>query len=152
MMNFYIINSFFQYECGHRCQSLCHSGFCPNSEQCRKKVKLYCPCKNVKSDVPCEKIRLENITIKCDESCKKKIQDQLETQKQKELIAKQIEDEKNRIELEEFEKKFGKKKSRERKAVVVEEKEDNKYLFYAGTAGFAIVVIAVLIYYAVVSA
>lgn len=67
-------------------------------------------------------------SLTCDEQCqlKKKLADeerQLELQRQAEIEA-----EKNRRELEEFEKKFAKKKGKERKQRIVEEKQQNYYL------------------------
>ncbi|ODM89545.1 NF-X1-type zinc finger protein NFXL1 [Orchesella cincta] len=39
--------------CHHRCLSLCHSGECPETEKCRRKVKLTCKCKHLKKDLEC---------------------------------------------------------------------------------------------------
>lgn len=128
------------YPCGHQCRAVCHSGKCPNPEQCKKKIKLYCQCKNLRQEVTCEKIRIENFQMRCNETCAAKKQELREAAKQKEAELKKQEEERNRIELEEFEKKYSKKKPRERKAVVVKNQEDTNFvkigLIFAGGLAF----------------
>lgn len=56
------------------------------------------------------------------------------------------EDERNRIELEEFEKKFGKKKHKERKRHVAVE-ADNSYIWKTILGAASIVFLAIIIYF-----
>lgn len=101
---------------------------------CRKKIKTTCECKTRKIEISCEKLRLENNKITCDESCEtKKKELKLAADKIKEA-EKNLEDEKNRLELEMFEQKFGKKKYKERKIDVIDEKKENgKIIWIAGS-------------------
>lgn len=133
MNKFFIF--FFQYPCGHRCTSKCHSGICPNPEICRKKIKTTCECKFRKIEISCEKLRLQNYKILCDESCennKKEIRLAAEKIKEAQKI---MEDEKNRLELEMFENKFGKKVYKEKKVVLIDEKKNSsgKIIWIAGS-------------------
>lgn len=59
---------------------------------------------------------------------------------------KEIEDEKNRLEMLEFEKKFGKKKFKERKRNIVEETESKMWMIWIGVA-VLLAVISVIVYY-----
>jgi predicted metal-dependent hydrolase len=92
-------------------------------------------------------IKAEKITtIDCDENCheKKRLADQekqIELQKQAELEA-----EKNRRELEMFEKKFAKKKFKERKKVVIEETKDNSKLIIA-ISSVLVVTLSIIAYF-----
>lgn len=133
-----------QYACGHRCVGICHSGKCPSPDSCRKKLKVYCDCKNRKVETTCDKIRA-GFVLGCDEAC---------TERQKE--AKKIADEasrakleqeleKNRQEVEEFEKKFGKKKYKERKRAVVEQDNKKQYVWIGAAVGA--IALAVFVYY-----
>jgi NF-X1-type zinc finger protein NFXL1 len=58
------------YSCGHRCQADCHPGECPKPEACRKKVKIFCTCKRLKKDFPCDVVRAGNAALECDDVCK----------------------------------------------------------------------------------
>lgn len=121
---------FFQYSCGHRCVSKCHSGICPNPDLCRKKIKTTCECKSRKIEISCEKLRFSDHIISCDKSCEtKKREIKLAAEKIKES-EKFLEDEKNRLELEMFEKKFGKKRYKEKRINVIDEKNDNKKIIW----------------------
>lgn len=106
--------------------NICHPGTCQGAENCKKKVKLMCPCKNRKADMTCDKVRGENITtLDCNEECQEKKR-LIEEENQRKLEQqRKLEEEKNRRELEEYEKKFGPKKYRERKQRYVEEKSSN---------------------------
>lgn len=130
--------------CGHRCSSVCHSGKCPNPDLCRKKVKIYCDCKNRKLDVTCDKIR-SNFTLSCDEVCGEKQKEAQKITDENDRLKREQELERNRQEIEEFEKKFGKKKYKERKRIVVEE-DNNKQFIWIGAAVGA-VVLAAFAYY-----
>lgn len=106
--------------------NICHPGACQGAENCRKKVKLMCACKTRKIDLTCDKIRAENITLlECNGECEEKkrlIEEENQRKIQKQRL---LEEEKNRKELEEYEKKFGPKKYKERKQRHVEEKSSN---------------------------
>lgn len=118
---------FSQYSCGHRCKANCHSGVCPDAEQCRKKVKLFCPCRRIKKDLSCESIRKNGAQISCDDLCKQKKDEEKETIEREIEAKKQEELERNQRELEQFEKKFhGKKKNRERRRA--EEVEERSWM------------------------
>lgn len=84
--------------------------------------------------------------MECDDQChekKKLIEEEKRIELQKKL---ELEAEKNRIELENYEKKFAKKKFR-KKQEFVEEKSDNKNLIIAVSA-VVIALIAVGCYFA----
>ena len=51
-----------------RCTLTCHTGECSQPGACKKKVKLYCPCKRKKQEMQCHKSKSEK--LKCDEECK----------------------------------------------------------------------------------
>ena len=128
----------------------CHRGPCDDSDDCRKKVKLTCECKTRKVDYSCDKVRAEHLTtIDCDDNCiakKKQIQEQHEQEQAKKLA---YEEEKNKRELELYEKKFGKKKHKERKVRVVEETKDNTKLILTSVA-VSVVLIAVILYFTII--
>uniref|UniRef100_A0A4X2KU80 Nuclear transcription factor, X-box binding like 1 n=1 Tax=Vombatus ursinus TaxID=29139 RepID=A0A4X2KU80_VOMUR len=54
--------------CGHRCKELCHPGKCPFN--CNQKVKLRCPCKRIKKELQCSKVREGRVSLECDTTCK----------------------------------------------------------------------------------
>ena len=53
--------------CGHRCTFICHTGECSKPESCKKKVKLYCPCKRRKLEFACNKAQSQKLS--CDNEC-----------------------------------------------------------------------------------
>lgn len=59
---------------------------------------------------------------------------------------KELEDEKNRLEMLEFEKKFGKKKFKERKRNVVEENESKAWMIWIGVP-VVLAVVSVIVYF-----
>ncbi|XP_031617999.1 NF-X1-type zinc finger protein NFXL1 isoform X1 [Contarinia nasturtii] len=133
------------FSCGHRCTNVCHSGKCLNEESCRKKLKVYCECKNRKVETTCDKLR-SGFILGCDDTCRSRQEETKRVAEQQERIKRQQEEEKNRIELEEFEKKFGKKKYKERKAQIIED-TDNSHLYkWAGLVA-AGAILAGFIYY-----
>jgi len=112
-----VIYIFFQYPCGHRCTAICHTGKCPNPELCRKKVRIFCACKRLKQEIACDKHRAGQTFLDCDSNCKA---EQIRVQAAEQLQLEQKrrdEEERNRLELEKFEAKFGKRKHKERKTV-----------------------------------
>ena len=50
-----------------RCTFICHIGDCSDETLCKKKVKLYCPCKRRKQEMACNKAK--DFSVKCDEEC-----------------------------------------------------------------------------------
>lgn len=135
------------YPCGHRCAAVCHSGPCPNPENCRKKVKIYCECKRIKIEVSCEKSRSKEAIVPCDDICKV-MKAETERIKQEEAEKQRlIEEERNRIELEQFEKRFGKRKPRERKVVAQEIETNNNQLKLLIGSAIALVIAAGITFY-----
>lgn len=124
---------------------MCHSGPCKNEESCRKKLKVYCDCKNRKIETSCDKIR-SGFVLNCDETCIHRQSELKRTIELQERIKREQEDEKNRIEREEFEKKFAKKKYKERKTQIIEEKNNSAILKWLGLA-VAIATLAIFIYF-----
>lgn len=100
-----------------------------------------CSCKTRKADLTCDKVRAENITIlECNSECEEK-RKQIEEENQRKILKqKQLEEEKNRKELEEYEKKFGPKKYKERKQRHVEEKKSNLKLKVVVSAGVFLII------------
>lgn len=127
--------------------STCHDGVCVDLGICKKKVKLLCPCKSRKAELPCDKVRAENLlVVECDENCHAKERKATEEKNQEEKIKQELEAERNKRELENFENKFRKKKYRERRTQSVEDnKNDKKYLII----GFFVITVALssLAYY-----
>ncbi|XP_055535843.1 NF-X1-type zinc finger protein NFXL1 [Wyeomyia smithii] len=131
------------FPCGHRCNSTCHSGECPNPEQCSKKVKISCDCRNRKVDVNCNVARSKSKTLECDESCAQLKEIKNRELAELELHRKQQQEAENQRALEEYEKKFGRKKYRERKRVQVEDSKDSHLLLYVLSAAGCIIVAVV---------
>jgi hypothetical protein len=50
-----------------RCTFICHIGDCSDETLCKKKVKLYGPCKRRKQEIACNKAK--DFSVKCDEEC-----------------------------------------------------------------------------------
>lgn len=134
----------FQFSCGHRCTNTCHSGICRNEELCRKKLKVYCECKNRKVETTCEKIRA-GFRLICDDTCIARQNELKLIAEQQERIKRELEAEKNRQELEEFEKKFGKRKQKDRKPQIVEDTNYSSTLRWTGFA-VAVATLAIFIY------
>lgn len=137
------------FPCGHRCHTPCHPGKCPNPELCRKKVRIFCECKRLKAEIACDKHRAGQTSIPCDEFCietRIKLAEQLKREQEK---LRQQEEAKNRAEVEQFEKRFSKRKYKERKVVV--EKTDRQINWkllsiYAGIILAIVLAIAVAFY------
>lgn len=132
-----------QYKCGHRCIEDCHPGPCPNPELCKKKVKVMCRCKFRKVDISCEKLR-QGFEVSCDDSCKSKLEarQQVEEELRKERAA--AEEERNRIEMEEYRRKYGQKKPKERKQRQTDVKEERNWKRIMIVVGFLIPLIGII--------
>lgn len=137
-----IILSPLQFPCGHRCMSICHSGKCPNPELCRKKVRIFCVCKRIKLEISCDKHRAGQTTLDCDAQCSMERSKAEAIEQQQLAEKKRQEEERNRIELEKFEKKFGKRKHKERKTVDV--KETKREINWQRMGIYAVSLLAVL--------
>ncbi|XP_077301482.1 NF-X1-type zinc finger protein NFXL1 [Arctopsyche grandis] len=133
--------------CGHRCSFICHSGEC--SKDCSKKTRVFCACRRIKKEMPCDVVRQNEVNIPCDEICKEKKLQQLNAKKEEEDKKRLEEDEKNQKELEEFERKFGKKRSRGHRTKDIAQK--NNVSFWAKykyiVMAFAVVVVSSIIVY-----
>ncbi|XP_037933957.1 NF-X1-type zinc finger protein NFXL1 [Teleopsis dalmanni] len=133
------------YSCGHRCVAICHSGKCPNPESCRKKVRIYCKCKRLKIEVSCDKHRDGLKEIPCDQNCVETRNKQEELQKQEAEKLLLEEEAKNRLEVEQFEKKFGKRKFKERKTQVEHINKPFNWKQFGIYAGIAIAILIAVI-------
>lgn len=52
-----------------RCVMNCHPGECSDRSKCKKKAKLYCPCKRRKQETLCNR-SADTKSVLCDEDCK----------------------------------------------------------------------------------
>ncbi|XP_059473634.1 NF-X1-type zinc finger protein NFXL1 [Neocloeon triangulifer] len=100
------------YGCGHRCQADCHSGECPNPESCKKRVKVFCPCKRLKKELQCCAVRDGSVSVSCDDTCKERLAKEKEEREREAERVRAEKERKEKEELEKFEKwQQGKKKS-----------------------------------------
>uniref|UniRef100_A0A8C5V168 Nuclear transcription factor, X-box binding like 1 n=1 Tax=Microcebus murinus TaxID=30608 RepID=A0A8C5V168_MICMU len=116
--------------CGHRCKEMCHPGECPFN--CNQKVKLRCPCKRIKKELQCNKVRENQVSVECDTTCK-------------EMKRKASE-----AELEAFENRLKgrRKKNRKRDEVAVELSLWQKYKYHLlSVCGVSVAVFAWYIAY-----
>ncbi|XP_058119829.1 NF-X1-type zinc finger protein NFXL1 [Anopheles ziemanni] len=130
--------------CGHRCSATCHPGRCPNPELCAKKVKITCKCGHRKAEVNCNAARVTP-TLGCDDQCtllQERKRAELEKQQEEERARQAIE---NQKELEEYERKFNRRKHRERKRQEVEQEEGGRSWMYL--LPVAVVLIAIAVYF-----
>ncbi len=107
--------------------------------------KVYCECKTRKVDATCDKIRA-GFQLSCDDTCKIRQEEIRSAAEEQERKQKEIEDEKNRLEMLDFEKKFGKKKFKERKRTVVEEAESKVWMIWIGIP-VVLAVVSVIAYF-----
>lgn len=84
--------------------------------------------------------------LSCDETCINRQNELKRIADEQERLKREQEEEKNRLELEEFEKKFAKKKYKERKIQVIEEQNNSILLKWGGLA-VAVSILAVFIYF-----
>ncbi|XP_037901244.1 NF-X1-type zinc finger protein NFXL1 [Glossina fuscipes] len=132
------------YSCGHRCAAQCHAGPCPETNNCRKRLRIYCECKRLKQEISCDKHRSGLTKLKCDANCLDIIKKSEMSRHMAEESLRKQEEERNRLEVEQFEKRFNKRKHKERKSVELKEKREInwKLLFmYAGI--FSAILLAV---------
>lgn len=80
--------------------------------------------------------------MSCNELCAQKLEQQREAAEETLRKQREAEEEKNRLEMLDFEKKFGKKKYKERRQYVVEEDKSD---FHKWAIGISLVVFSVSI-------
>lgn len=100
--------------CGHRCKEICHPGDC--SGNCNQKVKLRCPCKRIKKELLCNKVREGQAALDCDQVCKEMKRNASEMKAAEEKAALEEEKRRQQAELEAFENRMrGRRKKNRRK-------------------------------------
>lgn len=100
----------------------------------------------MKKEFPCDVVRNGGIEVPCDDTCKRKQQEEEDMKRAADLEKQKQQEEQNKRELEKFEKMFAKKKNRDRAKVtkeVVETNNTKKYIIIAICAVF----IAVFAYF-----
>lgn len=95
-------------------------------------MKLKCPCKRIKKEVPCFKARETQISVECDEACKDVKKRAAELKEAEERAASEEEKRKQQAELEAFEKRLKgrRKKNKKKDEVEIEETIWQKYKKY----------------------
>lgn len=112
-------------------------------------MKISCKCQLRKIEYGCETVQSEKITsLTCDSNCAANKATRVEEELKEKAKLQEIEDAKNKKELELFEKKFGPKKVKERKSRMIDEKPANNSLKYiiAGISCF-VIILAVILYF-----
>lgn len=95
-------------------------------------------------EVNCSVARGKPRDLECDEGCEKMKQTRTRELTDRERLQKEQEEAENQRALEEYEKKFGPKKHRERKRTQVEETKETNYLLYVLlSVGFLVFAVAV---------
>ncbi|KAJ8298481.1 hypothetical protein KUTeg_025012 [Tegillarca granosa] len=100
--------------CGHQCGAICHPGICPNAGFCEKKVTLRCKCRRRKKEAICKEVPENHKKLECDEICKQEIDKKKKIEEEKNRQLKEEELKKQQAELEEFERKKGRKRRQRR--------------------------------------
>ncbi|XP_073198218.1 NF-X1-type zinc finger protein NFXL1 isoform X4 [Lepidochelys kempii] len=135
--------------CGHRCKEICHSGDCP--QNCNQKVKLRCPCKRMKKELQCSKVREGQVSLECDTLCKEMKRKASEIKEAEAKAAIEEEKRRQQAELEAFENRLkGRRKNKRRKDdVEVEQSVWQKYknFIMLPVCGVAVVMLAWLMAY-----
>lgn len=109
---------------------------------------MTCKCKSRKADISCEKLRARKQLADCDDNCKTKLKELRQIEEEKEMLLKQEETERNRLEMEEFQRKYGSKKPKERKVRAVEvESKSNKGIYAIAVSSVVLLVAAALYFY-----
>lgn len=100
-----------------------------------------------KNEVTCDRVAAQQALLQCDDSClqKKKEIDLLEQEKLRSI--QELEQEKNRKELEEFEKKFGKKKNKVRNRYADDEEQSGPKVLVLVSASIAVILLGLAIFY-----
>ncbi|XP_014353942.2 NF-X1-type zinc finger protein NFXL1 [Latimeria chalumnae] len=119
-----------ELSCGHRCKETCHPGDCPDG--CYQKVKVRCPCKRIKKELQCCKVREGQILVECDAVCEEMKRKAYEIKEAKEKAALEEEKRKQQAELEAFENRMKgrRRKNRRKEEIEVPETMWQKYKKY----------------------
>ncbi|XP_061440006.1 NF-X1-type zinc finger protein NFXL1 isoform X1 [Rhineura floridana] len=135
--------------CGHRCKEICHSSDCP--QNCNQKVKVRCPCKRLKKELLCSKVREGQFLLECDTVCKEMKRKASEIKEAEARAAIEEEKRRQQAELEAFENRLkGRRKNKRKKdEVEVEQSVWQKYknMIVLPVCGAAVVVVAWFIAY-----
>lgn len=113
---------------------------------CTKKVRTTCKCKTRKAETTCDQLR-NGFQLVCDNACALKAEQIRLMAEEAAQRQREVEEERNRLEMLEFEKKFGKRKPKERKQQVakIESGMNVKYMWIG--AGLIALSIAVIFMY-----
>lgn len=135
-----------QLGCGHRCKDVCHAGDC--EQTCSHRVKLRCPCKRIKKEVPCCKAGDEQSGVVCDDACRDVMRKANELKEADERAAQEEEQRKQQVELEAFEQRQrGRRKKGRRRGEVEEEKEGWRRGSSLVSGAVCVLILAVAAYY-----
>uniref|UniRef100_A0A670J1C1 Nuclear transcription factor, X-box binding like 1 n=1 Tax=Podarcis muralis TaxID=64176 RepID=A0A670J1C1_PODMU len=138
-----------ELSCGHRCKEICHPSDCP--QNCNQKVKVRCPCKRLKKELPCSKVRGDLVTLECDTVCKEMKRKASEIKEAEARAALEEEKRRQQAELEAFENRLkGRRKNKRKKdEVEVELSAWQKYknMIVLPVCGAAVVMFAWFIAY-----
>lgn len=104
-----------EMKCGHRCQSICHSGHCTPSHQCHKKVAVRCACKRIKKEFHCYSVQQQLAKVPCDATCLEKQETDRKAKELEDMKRKQEETQKAMDELEKYQRKLEGRKRKPRK-------------------------------------
>lgn len=84
--------------------------------------------------------------LSCDDTCAIRKNEIMRAAEETERIRREKENERNRLELEEFEKKFAKKKPKDRKTKIIEDKNDFQLVKWISIAG-VVAILAIFLAY-----
>ncbi|XP_022660547.1 NF-X1-type zinc finger protein NFXL1-like [Varroa destructor] len=130
-------------DCGHRCFLKCHPDRCPEAQNCKKKVTVYCTCKRIKQEVDCAGGEGKTTKLKCDGECKRIVSEKRLVDEER--IAKQ-EAERNACKLERV---LGDRKKKRKRRVNDDEEEkiprDINIALPLALSTLSIVVLAVIL-------
>ncbi|XP_075423057.1 NF-X1-type zinc finger protein NFXL1 [Ascaphus truei] len=104
--------------CGHRCKEICHLGNC--SLNCTQKVKLRCPCRRIKKELPCNTAREGHVSLECDSLCQEMRKKAVEVKTEEEKAAIEEEKRRQQAELQAFENRLKGKRRKNKKKDEVE--------------------------------
>lgn len=103
----------------------------------------------MKTEVACDKHRAGMQKLQCDENCVETQKSLEQARLKEEELRRKQEEERNRVEVEQFEKKFSKRKPKERKTLEVKQKDPINWKLlgvYAGILGAVLLAVALAFY------
>nr|XP_057924345.1 NF-X1-type zinc finger protein NFXL1 [Doryrhamphus excisus]XP_057924346.1 NF-X1-type zinc finger protein NFXL1 [Doryrhamphus excisus] len=109
-----------ELSCGHRCKQVCHPGGC--EVKCHQKVKLRCPCRRIKKEMPC--LLSSESVVECDDTCKQQQKKVSQLKEAEQKAAEEEEQKKCQEELEAFTKRQQRGGRRSKKRGRQEDLED----------------------------